>query len=152
MRGIYARARFLHPPTDDEIGGMFVREVTVCHHDDVGGGVCFECVVDWGTTTSVACTLGALGGTNVVAEPIRCVEWYNDSLLVAGGRVVMWDLEANAARVAYGVSCHRSPAWWAANGWLAFHVDAVDVAHPHAMQTASNAHAFMSQLERVWKM
>jgi hypothetical protein len=152
MRGVYARAHFDDVPTDDAVGRMFRKEVTVCHHDDVGGGVCFECVADWGTAQSVAQALTALGGENVTGESIRCIEWYSDSMLAAGGRVVSWDLEANAAGAAYGVSCHRSPAWWAANGWLAFHVDAVDVAHPRAIQTAPSAHAFMTQLERVWKM
>lgn len=44
MTAVYGIARFSALPTDDVLGKLLRTECTVCHHDDIRGGVCLECV------------------------------------------------------------------------------------------------------------
>lgn len=145
-RGVYGRARFSAAPTDEALAAHF-REVTVTHHDDICGGICFECVCDT-VLGDVEAALVALGGIEVVVHDITCVQWFSESLLVGGGRVVSRD--GSRIMVMYGPSETRSPAWWALEGWLAFHVDAADVVHPQAVQAAGCADDLVQLFDRLW--
>lgn len=73
-------------------------------------------------------------------------------MLVARGRVVTWDAHTQRVVVSYGTAETRTPAWWAAHGWLAFHTDGIEIVHPHAVQASMSADTFLSKLDAVWKL
>ena len=150
---MYASARFNAVPADDVLAALLREEATVCHHDDIRGGYCVEMVVGKGKVSPAVLrhVLQVLGGEDITVIDIRCVEWFSESMLAAGGRVVAWDDETNQSTVSYGQIESKTPAWWAAHGWLAFHVDAIDIAHPHAVHASASAQSFVSKLDQLWK-
>lgn len=150
--GVYGSARFAALPCDDVFGALIREECTICHHDDIRGGVCVECVIGKGKLAPqiLQHVFQVLGGEDIVVIDIQCVEWFSESMLAAGGRVLTWD--TNRTSVCHGSSECRSAAWWALHGWLAYNVDAVDIIHPHAVHAAASAHTFLTKLEQLWKM
>jgi hypothetical protein len=152
--GVYASARFATTPKDDVLGSLFRGDVTVCHHDDICGGIFLECSA---STEGVAAyslhnALERAGGREVRVITIRCIEWFNESMLSAGGRTISWDAVHKRTIVAYGPTETHSKAWWASRGWLAFHTDFVDIAHPQAMHATTSAQEFDAKLNKLWEL
>lgn len=129
----YFRFRVAGAPNYAWLVGL-LGECTVCHHDDIRGGVLVEGVADVDRDV-IRDALVDARCRDVFAKFVVGLDFYVESILYAGGCQLTIDVDAQCMRATFPLArTHRDadPEWWVNQARVA-DLNDVDMVHPQAM-------------------